>query len=355
MPQVQGAAEQDVLRARLMRVLVCGGGLYGVHITSGLRADGYCVELHEIASHLFAGASGNIPARCHQGQHYPRSKLTRQACQEHYAEFMARYGEFTRGVPVNVYAIAEHESLLDFGTYTQVLRDEIEFVTVARPAEIGLQNVEGAILTGERHILVDRLRDHFTKTLDGHIRLDVPANQSDGTEFDAVIDCTFCANDAIGIDRFEACLTVLLEGPADCAVTIMDGGFPSTYPWDEERGLSSLTSAKWTPLAKYKTWQEARHFLDVRCTKELLDQHANGMFDQMAYYLPRIRDEYRIVDYRTAIRALPRSAADARLCEVIRVGERGIRIRAGKLDAIFHAEREVKRMLREFEPAARAA
>src|SRR3954465_2108023 len=108
-----------------MRALVLGGGFYGTHITSALRADGHYVELHEIADRLFAGASGNIPARAHQGQHYPRSKLTRRACQEHYAEFMMRYGEFTRGVPVNVYAIAEHDSLMDFGTYVQVLRDEI--------------------------------------------------------------------------------------------------------------------------------------------------------------------------------------------------------------------------------------
>jgi hypothetical protein len=336
------------------RILVYGGGLYGAHLTSGLRADGYYVELHEIANHLFAGASGNIPARCHQGQHYPRSKLTRQACQEHHAEFMARYGEFTSGIPVNVYAIAEHDSLLDFGTYTQVLRDEIEFVTVARPAELGLQNVEGAILTGERHILVDRLRDHFAKTLDGHIRFGVPAGQSDGAGFDAVVDCTFCANDSIGIDRFEACLTVLLEGPTDRCITIMDAPLPSLYVWDESRKLCSLTSAKWTPLATCPTWHEARKFLNT-CPTELVEHHANQMFEQMATYYPRIRDEYRIVDYRTAIRALPRSAADARLCEVIRVGERGIRIRAGKLDAIFHAEREVKRLLAEMAGERKAA
>src|SRR3954468_24745718 len=104
-----------------MRALVLGGGFYGTHTAVSLRAEGHYVELHESATQLFAGASGNIPARAHQGQHYPRSKLTRRACQEHYAEIMTSYGEFTRGVPVNVYAIADHDSLLDFGTYAQVL------------------------------------------------------------------------------------------------------------------------------------------------------------------------------------------------------------------------------------------
>lgn len=329
--------------------------MYGGYIATALSLDGHHVEGRDIADRMFAGSSGNIPARLHQGQHYPRSKLTRRACQEHFAEFMARYGEFTCGVPTNLYCIAAHDSLMDFGTYCQVLRGEIEFITVERPSEFGLQNVEGAILTGERHILVDKLRDHFTAILGERIHLNAPPDDIDDSNFDAIIDTTFCAHDAIGIDRFEACLTVLLEGPTDRAVTIMDGGFGSIYPWDEDRNLCSLTSAKWTPLAKYKSWKEARHFLDERCGKTQLDQHANEMFNQMAYYYPRIHDEYHIVDYRTAIRALPRSAADARLCEVIRVGERGIRIRAGKLDAIFHAEREVKRILLEFEPAARFA
>lgn len=338
-----------------MRIRCLGLGMYGAHISAALLADGHDVVCHEIADRVFAAASGAIPARLHTGQHYSRSKLTRLACQEHQAEFMSVYGDFTHGIATNIYAIAEYDSLVDFGTYTQVLRDEIEFITVARPSELGLQNVEGAILTGERHILVDKLRDHFTKALNGRIEFGVLPGIVDDPAWDVTLDATFCANESAGIDRYEACLTVLLEGPTDRAITICDGPFPSIYPWDEDRNLCSLTSAMWTPIAKYKTWQEARKFLEERCTKVLLDQHANHMLAQMAHYYPRIRDEYKIVDYRTAIRALPRSAADARLCEVIRVGQRGIRIRAGKLDAIFHAEREVKRMLREFEPAARAA
>jgi len=267
---------------------------------------------------------------------------------------MERYGDFTHSVAVNIYAIAEYESLMDFGTFRQVLKAEIELITIDRPSEFGLFNVEGAILTGERHILVDKLRDYFIKELDGHIQLNASLSVADDPIWDAVVDCTFCSHDAINIDRFEACLTVLLEGPVDRSVTIMDGKFPSLYVWDEERNLCSLTSAKWTPLATYQTWQQARHFLN-KCPTELIEKHAKAMFSQMEFFYPRIRDEYRIVDYRTAIRALPRSAADARLCEVIRVGERGIRIRAGKLDAIFHAEREVKRLLVEMSGERKAA
>lgn len=328
-----------------MKIRVLGAGIYGCHIATALLADGHDVVVHELTDRVFAGASGAIPARLHTGQHYARSKLTRSACQAHHAEFMAHYGQFTHGVPVNIYAVAESESLVDFGTYRQILRDEIEFVTIDRPAEFGLRNVEGAILTGERHILVDRLREHFERLLSGRIEFGVPRGDVDDPEWDVSIDCTFCAHDQVGVDRFEACLTVLLEGPVDRAVTVCDGPFPSLYPWDEDRGLCSLTSAKWTPLAKRGTWADARRFLDEHMPAGMIERHTQAMIGQLAFYYPRVLDEFRVVEHRTAIRAMPRSAADARLVDVIGVGDRGIRIRAGKLDAIFDAESQVKAML----------
>src|SRR5436853_184910 len=80
---------------------------------------------------------------------------------DHAEAFMGRYGHLTSGVPVNIYAIAKHESLIDFPQYTRTLAGEVEFVTIADPAEFGLRNVEGALLTGERHIVTDRARAYF--------------------------------------------------------------------------------------------------------------------------------------------------------------------------------------------------
>lgn len=261
---------------------------------------------------------------------------------------MDSYGDFTHGVPVNVYAVAEHESLLDFGTYRQVLRSEIEFITVERPAELGLQNVEGAILTGERHVLTDKLREHFERKLAGCLWFGMSPGDVNDPRWDLTLDATFCAHEEIGIDRFEACLTVLLEGPTDRAITVMDGPLPSMYPWNEEQNLCSLTSAKWTPLARRATWKDARYYLDHELSKIEVDRHTKEMLAQMRRFYPTI-DEYQVVDHRLAIRAMPRSAADARLIHVLRVGERALRIRAGKLDAIFDAERQVKAMIAQMD------
>lgn len=325
-----------------MRVRVLGGGFYGASIALSLLADNHDVEVHEIADRLFAGASGNIPARLHLGApHYSRSYATRQACLEHNGQFLQRYGFLTRGVRTNLYAIAVDESLVDFGTYKQILKSDIECLTVHDPAEYGLRNVEGAMLTGERHILCDAARDHFTQALDGRVRYNTGPDEPG--DWDFTIDATFCANSAAGVSRYEPCLILLLEGRSDTAITIVDGPFPSLYPWDEDRNLCSLSSAQWTPFSKScKTYAEARAILDG-LTKADLDAQAEGMIASMERFYPAIR-EYKVMEYRTSIRAMPLSGADTRLVDVQHDGNL-IRVRAGKIDAIIAAEQEVRRIM----------
>lgn len=324
-----------------MKIRILGGGWYGCSLALGLIKSGHEVELHEISDSLFSGASGGNPARLHLGFHYPRSGLTQAACQEHYAEFMKQYGHLTSGVPVNLYAIAKYDSLVDYRSYCETLRGKVEFVQVD-PDEHGLQNVEGALLTGERHIIIRKARLWFGHELSGHVKLKTPPGAADDKSFDWTIDCTFCANDSENIDRFEPCVTVILKGETGKAVTIMDGPFGSVYPWDEEEGLCSLTSARHTPISKTcRTWVEAKALLDQQ-TKVDLVLRGEKMLAQMGYYWPEAHEAFTPVDYKLTVRAMPKSAADSRLVDVIKIGEKALRVRAGKIDAVFHAERMIK-------------
>jgi len=162
----------------------------------------------------------------------------------------------------------------------------------------------------------------------------------DSTLFDWTIDCTFCAYDELAIDRFEPCITGLLRGRTDMAVTIMDGPFPSIYPWDEEKGLCSVTSAALTPLSKTcRSWAEAHAVLQHTSDEQALER-VSAMQTQIAAFWPKAA-EFEIAGAMRSIRAMPRSGADARLVDVVQTGERVLRIRAGKIDAIFAAERLV--------------
>lgn len=327
------------------RIRILGGGWYGCSIAAAFAEEGHWVEVHETGDRIFAGASGNIPARLHLGFHYPRSRVTRAACQEHSEAFMSRYGGLTAGVPVNIYAVAANRSLVDFDQYVRTLRGEVEFVTIAQPREFGLHNVEGAVLTGERHILTDRARAHFEDKLGDRIRLNMePSDLLDHPGWDVTIDCTFCAHEAAGVDRYEPCLVVLLEGPTDRAVTIMDGPFPSLYPWDEERGLCSLSSALLTPFSKeIRTWAEAMKAMKG-ASLDAVRERAKRMIAQMAEFYPAI-SAFTPVDYRLSVRAMPLSGADMRLVDVVRLGDRLLRVRAGKIDAVIHAEKMIRGML----------
>lgn len=327
-----------------MKIRVLGGGWYGCHLALALKQRGHDVELHEISHQLFNGASGGNPARLHMGFHYPRSHLTRAACQDHQRAFLAQYGFLTKAVPINIYAIAAADSSVDFGTYKTVLQRELQFIEI-KPEEFGLREIEGAMLTGERHILVNNARLWFAEQLRDIVRYRRPPEIA-SSKFDWTIDCTFCSNDEAGVDRYEPCVTALLKGPVDKAVTIMDGPFPSIYPWNETLGLCSLTSAKWTPFSKNcKTWLEADRLLRG-LTRSEVDEQVHKMRSQMAKYWPDSMDIFEHVDSKLSIRAMPRSGSDARLVDVHEGASNTLVVRAGKIDAVLYAEQLIVGMLK---------
>jgi len=135
-----------------------------------------------------------------------------------------------------------------------------------------------------------------------------------------------------------------MDGPSNKAVTIMDGPFPSLYPWNEDAGLVSLTSAKFTPFGRVKTWAEAKALLEGLTRKQIFER-ASQMIEQMAFYYPAVKQYYYVTDCLLGIRAMPKSGADARLVDIVKIGERSLRVRAGKIDAVLYAEEEIARMI----------
>lgn len=329
-----------------MKIKIIGAGWFGCHLARALK-NKHEIELHEINNEIFAGASGKIPARLHLGApHYPRSMITQNACKEHQTQFMSEYGDLTRAVPINIYAVANDHSMVDFGTYHLVLKNQIEMLTIQNPSEFGLRNVEGAVMTGERHIVIEKAKQFFEEELKDVLYLGSNTSTRDQKGFDYVIDCTFCANDEYMVDRFEPCLVLALEGPAHKAVTIMDGPFPSLYPWDEDQNLLSLSSAHYGPISKNcKTWNEAKEIID-NFSYSMCKQRGLEMRESMAYFYPEMMD-YKVIDHMLSIRAMPLSKADSRLVHVVKLSDKLIRIRSGKIDAVLDAEREVKNLIEE--------
>ncbi len=316
-----------------MKIRIIGGGWQGCHLASTLLDAGYDLELHEAKNDIFLGASGANPARQHRGFHYPRSKTTRLLCQNNYKKFMSLYGEFTRTIPINIYAIANDVSLVDFANYKQVLRDEVQFIDIEKPHELGITNVEGAILTGERHILINKVRDYFNNKLKRIIKINTPYTQDQEKEFDLTIDCTFCKLDHSGVSRFEPCVTHIFGGNWDKSVTIMDGQLPSCYSSFEPETVS-LTSAKYTPLSKMcSTYKEAQNILD-RFSKVKIKEHIESSVELMCRYYPEFKD-YKYLDSLFAVRAMPESGSDSRPWE-LNINKNTMIVKSGKIDSIIN-------------------
>ena len=332
---------------RKMKIRILGAGFYGCHLAVVLHKAGHEVVVFESATDIFTGASGSIPARIHLGFHYPRSLETRRSCQKHVPEFMQIYGEFTNAVDKNVYAIAADSSLVDFQQYARSMRtDNLTCISIP-PKSLGLQNVEGALLTDERHIVTDDVKKFFKNYLEtfGLILYSQVTSIIDSPAYDLTIDATFCANNRASVDRYEPCVVGLLKGPTDIAVTIMDGPFGSVYPWNEGKGLCSMSSAKWTPLSRTcGTWQEAKNVLNT-VTSEYKMQCVANMVTDMATYYPAIETSYEIAGIKESIRAMPKSGAATRLVSVVKVGAKAVSIRAGKIDAVIEAERQINKII----------
>ena len=328
-----------------MKIRVIGAGFYGCHIGLELLREGHDVTIYELQDDIFKGASGSIPARIHEGYHYPRSKKTRDACHTHAEEFAKHYEDFIHSVKTNIYAIAKDRSMVDFEQYVSTLERENKFEIIEEPSKYGLQNVEGALLTEERHIVTDEVREYFKKELKSVLRFNALPSAIDSPEYDVTVDATFCAYDNESIDRYEPCVVGAIEGDPTIAVTIMDGPFGSLYPWNPKRNLSSISSAKFSPFSKTcRTYAEAKAILS-NLTKWDLQKQICGMSADLARYYPPL-EKYIVRDVMLSIRAMPLSGADTRLVDVIKVGKTGIRIRAGKIDAVVSAARTIKEMIK---------
>lgn len=350
----------------MRRIAIIGGGWYGCHVALTLKQSGHDVQLFEARSRLFDGASGNNQNRLHLGFHYARDWVTRQDCRRGFGEFVARYGELTREVEHNVYAVAANgRSHLDFGTYRDIMRASgLSFQEL--PADsFGLQNCEGAIRVAERVIRFDDARHFFyAQFAEDELRLNETVADPLAllADFDAVIDAT---HGAFGTDpgSFEVCLTLALAAArpdllepdrlvGSLGLTIMDGPFLSIYP--DGSGGATLTHVELTRLAAgFPTRAAAAQWLaslDAENAHRIAEARA-AMLRDAEYFVADFARRWRVVGQRTAIRFKHRSASDARRfgarvwpCGAvlsITPGKIGDVVRAGEVCRDFVAHREL--------------
>lgn len=336
-----------------MKVAIAGGGWYGCHIASALKAHGVEVALFEKNKSLFAEASGNNQFRLHQGLHYARSAQTRHQSRDGYHRFVERYPRLSQPVGDNIYLVPKENSLIDFETYFSIMLSSgiaVEKCGLKELPGLDASRFEGAVRCDERVVLTARAREHFSQRLNGsvqlervvqHVKVQSHSVRVDGEAFDHLVDATwgaFPGHQSGGVPvYFEP--TVLLyyryvgTEPFP-ALTLVDGALWSIYPTDlpQQFTLSSVTH---TPLARFATKAQAYQYLASVGEAEV-GQKRRLMEEEVLPYLPAFGELFEYQGPQFSIKTKPCGRSDNRACGVEH-SDRITRVQSGKIDNIFFA------------------
>ena len=335
------------------KVGIVGGGWYGCHLASSLASLGFEVKLFERHIRLMHEASGNNQFRLHLGFHYARHHGTRLQSRDGFQRFIERYPTLSADVAENIYCVPRQSSLIDFSTYKLIMAASgIDFIEMNAPPDL-LRNVEGAMLTRERVLLLDRARQFFEKRLEGSLALDteVRSLHSDNTgvtingqRFDYAIDASWGHFRKLPIDVFyEPTMLLYYEAMKMMpAVTLVDGPLCSIYP-TEDAQIYTLSSVAHTPLGRYASGGEARARL-ASVGKDLVLAKRMAMEDQISINVPAFRELFKFVGVQLSIKTKPIGQFDDRSCYVFQDG-RVFSIMSGKIDTIFFATERVLSMI----------
>lgn len=333
---------------------IIGGGWYGCHIATSLRALGFPVKIYEQHERLLHEASGNNQFRLHMGFHYARHSETRTQSHDGFQRFLERYPNLSRSVRNNIYAVPVCDSLIDYGTYRTIMASSGIHFTEGTPQGVDLTNVAGTIYTDERVLLLSKARAYFYAELKDVLALGHRVSQVqhmeggvsvDGELYDFVIDATW-GHYTRPVDVkviYEPTLLLYYEGPPDFpAVTLVDGPLCSVYP-TEEPGLFTLSSVPHTPLGQFDTPSDARAARDST-SPQMVDRKRALMEEQVKLYLPAFSSLFQYVGPQLAIKTKLIGANDDRTCQVMRRG-RIFSVMSGKIDTVFFATERILSMI----------
>lgn len=331
------------------KIGIVGAGWYGCHLASSLASLGFDITVFEQHSRVLHEASGNNQFRLHMGFHYARHHGTRQQSRDGFLRFIERYPTLSAPIAENIYAVPKNESLIDFNTYKLIMASSgIDFVELQQGSPL-LADIDGAVQTGERVLLIAKARQYFQRRLEKNLRLgtrvtsivDGPGGvEIEGERFDYLIDATWGQKIKPPIDIFyEPTLLLYYETKeAFPAITFVDGPLCSIYP-TEDASIYTLSSVPHTPLGSFTTAKAARQAL-VDFNTATATEKRRLMEAQVLRNVPGFNDVFEFVGVQLSLKTKPIGRADDRSCYVNQTG-RIFSVMSGKIDTIFHATERI--------------
>ena len=383
------------------KICVIGGGWYGCHIAKVLAEANYEVTLYEKEDRLMQGASGYNSFRLHRGPHYPRDRETRMQVNESFRRFKTTYPEFCIDQYKAWYAIGDldsegEKSLTNADDFGRICRECDPKCFIEDPSVYDIANVETLINVNEMTISVDQPERLFQRlflklgvTVDMGCVVAAVTKPDDGDGvvvkvkrhvlkprvgvvttcelFDFVVNCTYYTAFTDGTRDeqifYEPCVTYFYS-PKEEALTralvslsIFDGMFPSIDPYITNRHdlegkpeqrrpsvtnqpgevLYILTHAKYTPLGEFKSYGEAKLFMES-VERITIEERREKMEETFKHYYMNFDKNFEYVGEFLSIKTKLRSDTAFRGVLVWKDSSmQMMHVFSGKVSTIFQA------------------
>ena len=341
----------------MYKILVVGGGIFGIVTAVDFAKKGYDVTLHEELDEVMKCASSINQYRLHKGYHYPRSKITAYECLRSVKQFNTRFAHsIINGNTEHYYSIAKENSFINGGQYIKFL-DEVgldyKIVEPFKNADVTVK-VEEELF--DHKILRQQLIDDMNY-YNVNVKLNHTTTKDDFENFDYVIISTYSRiNDLVDKKRkyqFEVCEKPVVKLPLkykNKSVVVMDGPFMCFDPYGQD-GLHVLgnvvhaihgTNVGYKPMInnKLKDYLNNGVIENPKITKiEKFIETANEYFDGFED-LEHIGSMYTI---RTVLS--DREHDDARPTMVTQESEKTFSIFSGKIVTCVGVVNEITKII----------
>lgn len=358
------------------KIVVIGGGYFGLYISWFLAKQGYLVKLYERETSPMSHASYHNQARVHQGYHYPRSVLTALRSQETFNRFVEEFPECIYRDFIKYYLIGKHLSKVTSSQFFHFFKRIGAPITRADGRIFNLvnkNNIEDCFLTQEYAFDSVKLKESMMhRVMDAGVEVNfstevrkvekinkelvVSLVNGAGEQFFEsavhVFNCTYSGLNLVGLNsqieiiplKHELTEMALVKVPdilQHLGITVMCGPFFSVMPFPSvlENGLPlhSLSHVRYTPhyewydkdgVRGYKPLEEARH------------SAFKYMLNDAARYIPVVKEAQFRESLWEIKTVLPRSETDDSrpiLCKFNHGLEGFHVVMGGKIDNVYDA------------------
>jgi hypothetical protein len=325
-----------------MKIAIIGAGWVGCHLARILKNE-HDVVVFEKNSTIFSETSYKNQNRLHYGYHYARNSKTRYLCKDTFYKFINDYGDFVNDVDKNLYCVADKFSLIDLQTYIKIFDDYPIEETIHN-----FTNTEGCILTNEKHIDFEKVKEFFEndlKNLIKHETIDFEKLNNLSKTFDLVIDSTNNFIKLIDDDNFyELTLTLIYDkiNPTDYdSVTFVDGELFSIYPYRD--GKFTLTDVNLTPLERFLTIEELIEYQTKIDNFFILDK-VSQFEDKVKMFIPNFKKHFKYDSFFLSIKSKVNDESGNRY-PVTQINGNIISCFTGKIQGIYPIEEYVLKII----------